>query len=325
MLCFLNPETEPAWNLAAEEYVFRTSREDCFLVWRNRRAVVVGRNQNAAAEIDADFADRHHIPLLRRMSGGGAVYHDLGNVNFTRIDAGGDSHTLDFQHYTRPIVDFLNRLGVRAVFSGRSDLSLHGKKISGNAQYRHRDKVLHHGTLLFDANLHRLAEAIGGEPSRYRDKAVQSLRQRVTNIRPHLAEPLSTGEFMERLLAFVQKLGNGRQATFSTTDRQAIDTLAEDKYRRWHWNFGHSPPYEFSRRIRTGLGALEVYLQVEKGLIQTIRIDGTGPVAETLRTVAEPLIGCRHSRKSIVRLVSSPGFAVGSPPVPADTLVSMFF
>ncbi len=325
MLCILNTETEPAWNLAAEEYLLKTVCEDCFMLWRNRSAVIVGRNQNANAEIDSGFVEALQIPLLRRLSGGGAVYHDLGNVNFTRIDATGGHRHLDFQHYTRPILDFLNQLGVPAVFTGRSDLSLDGYKISGNAQYKYRGKVLHHGTLLFAADLDRLARALRVQSWRYRDKAVQSLRQQVTNIGPYFDHPPAAREFMTQLLDFVRKRGNGRQVVFSPADRQAIEALADAKYRRWEWNFGHSPAYRFTKSAPTAAGMLAVDLQVEKGRIRSIRIDGDQAVADMARSLAGQLIGCRHCRQDLVQVLACQLGAPPKSPIVVEELLSAFF
>lgn len=324
MLCILNTETDPSWNLAAEEYLLKTSDEDCFMLWRNHNCVIVGRNQNANAEIDSVVVDALNIPVLRRLSGGGAVYHDLGNVNFTRIDASGAHRYLDFQHYSRPILDFLNTSGVPAVFTGRSDLSLAGCKISGSAQHQYRGKLLHHGTLLFDADLDRLAQVLGGESCRYRDKAVQSIRKQVVNVRPYFDQSLSVDELMTKLLAFVQKLTNGRQVVFSPVDRQAIEILAEEKYHRWEWNFGHSPAYHFAKTVRTSAGTLAVDLQVEKGLVQSISIDGDRGAVEVANSLARLLIGCRHCRRNIAQRLASRPREPHIPPSVLQELVSAF-
>lgn len=299
MLCLLNAATEPAWNLAAEEYLLTSSREDCFMLWRNRSAIIVGCNQNTHAQVNPEFLAIHRTPVVRRLSGGGAVYHDLGNVNFTMIDVGGRNPQMDFRNYTRPILDFLNHIGVPAIFDGRNDLSLGGRKISGNAQYVHQGKILHHGTLLFDVNLEMLAEALRVDPSKFQDKAVDSIRQRVANVRPHLSGPISVDDFMEQLLHFVQRSNNGRRAAFSQADMQAIESLAEQKYRRWEWNFGHSPHYNFRKTTRTAGGTLEVHLDVQQGVIRAIRLHGDYFGVRGIRDLEELLVGCRHCKEAI--------------------------
>lgn len=299
MLCLLNNSTEPAWNLAAEEYLLSSSHEDCFMLWRNRSAVIVGCNQNTRAQVNAEFLEKYNTPVVRRLSGGGAVYHDLGNVNFTLIDVSGRDRQMDFRTYTRPILDHLNRIGVPAVFDGRNDLSLEGRKISGNAQYIHRGRILHHGTLLFDVDLEMLAEALLVDPSKFQDKAVDSIRQRVTNIRPHLPDSVSIEKFVEQLLLSVQESKNARRASFSEADRQAIESLADEKYRRWEWNFGHSPDYNFCKTTRTTGGTLEVHLNVQRGIIQGVRLYGDYFGVRDIRVVEEVLVGCRHCRETI--------------------------
>lgn len=304
MLCLLNTETEPAWNLAAEEYLLKSSYENCFMLWRNRSAVIVGCNQNAHAQVNGEFLARHNTPVVRRLSGGGAVYHDLGNVNFTIIDVSGHNRQMDFRNYTRPILDFLNRIEVPAVFDGRNDLSLGGLKISGNAQFIHRKKILHHGTLLFDVDLEMLAEALLVDPTKFEDKAVDSIRRRVTNVRPHLRDLISIDDFMEQLLLFVQQSNSGRRASFSETDKQAIESLAEEKYRRWEWNFGHSPAYNFRKTIRTGGGTLEVHLDVHQGLIRAVRLYGDYFGVRDIGGLERVLMGCRHCRDTISKIVA---------------------
>lgn len=299
MLCLLNTAIEPAWNLAAEEYLLKSGCEDCFMLWRNRSAVIVGCNQNTHAQVNAEFLTEHKIPVVRRLSGGGAVYHDLGNVNFTIIDVSGRNRQMDFCNYTRPILDFLNRIGVPAVFDGRNDISLGGRKISGNAQYIYRGRVLHHGTLLFDVDLEMLAEALRVDRSKFEDKAVDSIRQRVANVRPYLGDSVSCDEFMEQLLAFVQKSKNGRRAVLSESDMQAIDSLAEEKYRRWEWNFGRSPDYNFRKIMRTAGGTLEVHLNVQEGVIRAVRLHGDYFGVRDIRDLEGVLVGCRHCRETI--------------------------
>lgn len=299
MLCLLNTSTEPAWNLAAEEYLLKSSCEDCFMLWRNRSAIIVGCNQNTRAQINTEFLTQHKIPVVRRLSGGGAVYHDLGNVNFTLIDAGNRNPQMDFRNYTRPILDFLNRVGVPAVFDGRNDLALDGRKISGNAQHIHRGRILHHGTLLFDVDLEMLAEALRVDPSKFQDKAVDSIRQRVANLRPHLHSSISIDEFMEHLLAYVQESKNGRRAVFSEADMEAIESLAEEKYRRWEWNFGHSPDYNFRKTMRTKGGTLEVHLDVQGGVIRAVRLYGDYFGVRDIRDFETKLVGCRHCREAV--------------------------
>ena len=299
MLCMINSETDPAFNIAAEAYLLKNSHEDCFLLWRNRNAVIVGRNQNTLSQINSAFVERHAIQVVRRISGGGSVYHDLGNVNYTFIRTTSRKHNIDFLSYTRPILSFLNRINVAAILDGRNNLTVNGLKISGNAQHIHQQRVLHHGTLLFDTNLALLSGALHPNSPNYQDRAVASIRSRVTNISAHMTAPLSVTGFMEQLMANVQRIYAGRQVELSQTDRSAIGDLAEKKYRRWEWNYGNSPDYHFCKSIRTSAGTLSVRLDVKKGIIQSMQLFGDGCGTRDIKDVAAHFTGCRHSRDAV--------------------------
>ena len=299
MLCMIISETDPAFNIAAEAYLLKNSHEDCFLLWRNHDAIIVGRNQNTLSQINSAFVERHAIQVVRRISGGGAVYHDLGNVNYTFIRTTSRNHNIDFLSYTRPILSFLNRINVAAVLDGRNDLTVNGLKISGNAQHIHQQRVLHHGTLLFNTNLELLSGALHANSPNYKDKAIQSIRSRVTNISSHMTAPLSVTGFMEQLMSSVQRVYAGRQVALSRADRSAISDLAEKKYRRWEWNYGNSPDYHFCKSIRTSGGTLTVRLDVKKGIIQSMELFGDGCGTRDITDVAAYFTGCRHHREAV--------------------------
>lgn len=303
MRCFFNSVTEPGFNLAAEEYLLTRSHEDCFMLWRNRRAIIVGRNQNTQAQINPEYVAARKIPVVRRLSGGGAVYHDLGNVNFTLIKTAGTSRDLKLAAFTRPVLNFLHRLGVPARFDGRNDLAVGGRKISGNAQHIHNGRVLHHGTLLFDVDLDALATALLVDPVKYRDKAVKSIRKRVTNICRHLEPPVSVGQFMERLLSHIETANNGYRDVFSPADTAAIQKLAREKYDRWEWNYGRSPTYNFRKSARTPGGTLDVYMDVQKGVIRSVRLYGDYFGAGDVRDVETALEGCPHTRPTVAAVI----------------------
>ncbi|GAB6910011.1 Lipoate-protein ligase LplJ [Desulfosarcina cetonica] len=299
MYCFTRTETDPAFNLAAEEYLLKNADEDCFMLWRNHKAIIVGRNQNTLSEINPDFVDRHGIRVVRRITGGGAVYHDLGNVNFTFIKANGGKKEIDFAAYTRPILDYLNTLAVPAKLDGRNDLIVEGLKISGNAQHIHKQRVLHHGTLLFDVDLEMLAAVLLVDPAKYTDKAIQSIRSRVTNISEHLVGPMDVETFMDDLTTHIRKAHAGKPGHLSADDRAAIEDLAEQKYRRWEWNFGSSPEYNFRRVTRTPGGTIEVCLDVRDGVIHAARFYGDYFGKADIADIEVRLVGCQHRRSAL--------------------------
>ena len=204
MLCIVDSTTDPYWNLAAEEYLLTSLSEPVFRLWRNAPSVIVGRYQNAAAEINSEYVRTRGIPVVRRLTGGGAVFHDLGNVNYTFIDrkVEGEDTAAMFRRFTAPVISALRSLGVEASLEGRNDLVISGRKFSGNAVCVHGGRVLQHGTLLFSASVADLSGALNTRPEKFIGKSVQSNRSRVTNISEHLParhRSMSVEEFITYL------------------------------------------------------------------------------------------------------------------------------
>jgi lipoate-protein ligase A len=303
MLCITRHETDPYFNLAAEEYVMDHFDRDCFMLWRNEPTIIVGRHQNTLAEINLDYVRENNLPVVRRLSGGGAVFHDLGNLNFTFIAGGGDGNhrtEVDFRRFTQPILDALQGLGVDARFEGRNDLTIDGRKFSGNAEYVHGGRILHHGTLLFSARMADVAAALRPDPAKFDDKAVKSVRSRVTNISEHLPRPMTVLEFRDCLMEYVMAETPGAEAyTFSAQDRAAIERLRDTKYATWEWNFGHSPRYNFSKRARTPGGTVEVTLDVADGVIQAAHFYGDYFTHGDPAELAAGLVGATHREDAL--------------------------
>lgn len=301
MLCIHHPFTDPYFNLAVDEYIFKEIDEDCFMLWRNDNAIIVGKHQNTLSEINVDYVQEKGIKVVRRMSGGGAVYHDLGNLNFTFTKNSEQGGQVDFHLYTQPIIDVLKDLGVNAEFQGRNDLVIDGKKFSGNAEYIFKNKVLHHGTILFSSHMPDISGALKVNPLKFKDKAVKSIPKRVTNVMDHLAEPISLQDFTDRVMNHIIKThDNCRRYTLSETDIKAIEKIRDEKYSQWDWNYGHSPDYNFQQGVRCKGGTLEMHLDVHKGVIKKCRIFGdfftTGDISE----IEQALIGLRHD-KALIR------------------------
>jgi lipoate-protein ligase A len=302
--CILLTGTDPAENLAAEEWLLANAATDVFMLWRNARAVIVGRNQNTLSQIDEAFVRERGIPVVRRLTGGGAVFHDLGNVNFTFIALGQTGRDIDFGRFTRPIVAALGALGVACAFEGRNDLVIDGRKISGNAQHVAKDRVLHHGTLLYAADMADLSGALRVHPSKFSDKAVRSIPKRVTNIAAHLPEPLTVTEFMARLMAHVSAGAPLGSLGLDPDEEAAIARLAEEKYRAWEWNYGSSPRYGFTKTSRTPGGLVEVHLDVADGVIRDVRLFGDFFGIRDIAGLEALLRGCRHDRESLARCLA---------------------
>lgn len=303
MRYIFNAHTDPAFNLAAEEWLLRNTDDDIFMLWRNDKAVIVGRNQNTAAEIDEAFVREHGVAVIRRLTGGGAVFHDLGNVNFTFIQHGEQARHLDFHRFTVPILEALRAMGVDCRFEGRNDLVIDGQKFSGNAQLVEKDRVLHHGTLLFSARMADLSGALRVNPVKFVGKAVKSVTKRVTNIASHLPAPMSVEAFIEQVMAHVSGGASRSALGFTSGEEAGIGELVRSKYGTWDWNFGASPTYGFTRGTRTPGGVVEVHLDVHHGRIQAARIFGdffgTRPVAG----LEGRLAGCRHERADILAVL----------------------
>ena len=285
MLCINDHHTDSCFNLAAEEYMLRYFSDNCFMLWRNEPSVIVGRHQNTLAEINVDFVKQNHIKVVRRLSGGGAVFHDLGNLNFTFIENAKNDRFIDFQKYTQPIITVLQSLDVDARFEGRNDLVIDGKKFSGNAEHVFRGRVLHHGTLLFASELTDLSGALNANPAKFTDKAIKSVRSRVTNISSHLKQPLELEEFRDMVLRYMMdNYPDCKPYSYTNTDITAINKLRDEKYVTWDWNFGQSPGYNMVNSLLTGGGHLEIHLDVQNGIIRCARILGDffniGDIAE---------------------------------------------
>ncbi|RKD29138.1 lipoate--protein ligase [Thermohalobacter berrensis] len=306
MIYIYNDSTNPYFNLATEEYILKEFKEDCFMLWRNKPCIVVGKNQNTLSEINLDYVKEHNIPVVRRLSGGGAVFHDLGNLNFTFIfnDSTGNSFS-NFKKFTQPIIDVLKKLSVNAEFSGRNDLTIDGKKFSGNAQYHYKNRILHHGTLLFSANMTDLTAALKVKPSKFKDKGVKSIKSRVTNITKHLKEPLTILEFKDLIMEHIKNTYGGENLySFTESDIAKINKLVKEKYETWDWNFGSSPKYSFKKEMRYGGGTVEINLNVEKGLIKDVKIFGDFFGKYDISHIENALKGVKHSEDEIYKTLS---------------------
>ena len=274
MLYIESKSTDAAFNLALEQHLFDvlSVENDLFMFWRNSDAVIVGLHQNAAEEINGPFIRRNNIPVIRRLSGGGAVFHDLGNLNFTIIKKAPDGDT-DFRVSCRPILDALNSLGIRAVAGGRNDITVNGGKISGAAAYLRDGRLMRHGTILFDANIEKMAEALKVPEDKFISKGIESVRARVTNLREHLAEDMTMPEFMSFMRGRVMK--DMSEYALSPRDYDAAEVLREKRYGVWDWNFGHSPEYGVEKRRRIpGFGAITVKMQIDGGIITGLTASG---------------------------------------------------
>ncbi len=294
MLCIQLKSKDPFYCLAAEEYLLKNFTDDIFLLWQSTNTVVVGKHQNAMAEINHRYVYNNNICISRRISGGGTVYHDEGNLNFGYILNVSGPSEISFPRFMKPVIEALGRLNVKAETSGRNDLLVDGKKVSGNAEHIYKNRVLHHGTLLFNSNLETLGNSIKVTPGKYFDKAVQSKRSTVANLFPGLKGINTLDEFGSFLLDFHLEMPGSSVYELTEDDILTIEKLAEEKFSTWDWNFGYSPKYVFKNESIINGKQLQVELQVEKGVIQKAELQGNYFSGKQAAILQDALIGERH-------------------------------
>lgn len=295
-----NQSVDPYFNLAAEEYLLEAAGEDIFMLWQNRDAVIVGRNQNTLSEINYDYVKENDIAVVRRLTGGGAVFHDLNNLNFTCILVNGEEWFSDFGRFTAPIISALKKFGVDAVLSGRNDILADGRKISGNAQTMHKGKLMHHGTLLFNSDFTRLSNALLADEEKIKAKGIKSVKSRVANISEF------SGVTIEE---FKKEIFKGNIYSFSEKDKENINLLKESKYSTWEWNYGNSPGYNYSNKKYCSCGLAEINMTVTDGVVKSIKIYGDFFEKQPIENLEEKIIGIKHNREELEKLFSedSPG------------------
>lgn len=296
MIILQRPHTNPYFNLAAEEFLVKNSTKQLFMLWQNEPSVVVGKHQNALKEINVNYLLEQNIPLIRRISGGGTVYHDLGNLNYSFIDFGQRESLVNFKKYSAPILEVLQKMGVDARLEGKSDLKIDGKKFSGNASHVYKNTVLHHGTLLFSSELTALEKSIKANLNPFTDKAVASNRSKVTNILSHLKEPLSIEEFRKKIVAHIKhSFPSVVERGFTQDEIYEIEKLAEEKYRKASWNFGYSPQYVYKNTKQIAGVDYALALKVKNGKIEQLEVTPT--IAEA--DFASIFLGAAHEPETI--------------------------
>jgi lipoate-protein ligase A len=298
-LCLNQQNSDPYFNLAAEEYFLKNFQENFFMLWRSQPSVIVGKHQNALAEINREFVQQNQILVARRLSGGGTVFHDRGNVNFTFIRNVEKVQEINFTIFTVSVLEALKKLGIEAYTTGRNDLLIDGKKISGNAEHVYRKRVLHHGTLLFNSHLEALKGALNVDLSKFDDKAVKSNRSEVTNIANYLPDTLTVEEFTGFVFDEIrQNTPEAMVYELNSADLEAIQKLSIEKYQTWDWIFGYSPKYHFTNKLETEHGELAISLMVDRGVLAEVHVSGA-IAAELSQKITETLQGCRHDYNAV--------------------------
>lgn len=293
--------TDPRINLAIEEYALKNLgiNETYLLFYINEPSIIIGKNQNTIEEINTEYVDNNGIHVVRRLSGGGAVYHDLGNLNFSFItkDDGNSFH--NFRKFTEPVVEALKKLGVNAELSGRNDLLAEGRKISGNAQFATKGRMFSHGTLLFNSEMDHIVSALRVKKDKIESKGIKSVRSRVANISEFLTEKISIEEFRSLLLKYIFEGKEITEYVLTDKDWEKIHQLSKERYQNWDWNYGKSPKFNLQHSHRFPVGQIDVRLEVNKGIIENCKIYGdffgVGDVSE----IENKLMNVRYERSEL--------------------------
>lgn len=325
---FLNNHgiTDPTLNLALEEYsvTHLDVNETYLLFYINEPSIIIGRNQNTFEEINADYVREHGIHVVRRLSGGGAVYHDLGNLSFSFIAKSEGDSFRNFRRFTEPVTKALRELGVDAVLTGRNDLQIGDKKISGNAQFVTGGRMFSHGTLMFDVNLDAVSEALRVKADKIESKGIKSIRSRVTNIKDHLQMDLTISEFRVRLLRAIFGEGTVPEFVLTPKDWEQIVSIAENRYRNWDWNYGKSPEFNVQGTKRFPIGLIDVRLNVKHGLVEECKIFGDFFGMGEIADVEQRIVGCHYRNETLREALSSVNLKTYFGDITLEDFLSLF-
>ena len=294
---FITHDNNDAYfNLASEEYLLKHTDGFYFYLWVNAPAVIVGVNQNAIQEVNLAYTEKNNIKVVRRLTGGGAVYHDNGNLCYTVIAPYNENEN-NYIKFTAPVINYLNSLGVKAEFSGRNDITINGQKISGNAQTIHNGRIMHHGTILFSTDFSVLEKTLNPSKIKVESKGIKSVRARVTNVSEHLAKPLTMKEFKDGLSK--EFLKECKQYDFTAQDINEINKLIEEKYCRYEWNIARSPKGENCFTHKFPFGIFTLNFDLVKGVIENAEISGDFFELKPVKGLAENLNGVKFSKQDI--------------------------
>ncbi|OJX45854.1 MAG: lipoate--protein ligase [Chloroflexi bacterium 44-23] len=293
--------TDARINLAIEEHLLRNYRvdEDILLFYINAPSIIIGRNQNTLEEINLPYVEEHNITVVRRLSGGGAVYHDLGNLNFSFISNSGRENIHNFKKFTAPVVKVLNDMGVPAELSGRNDILVDGRKISGNAQYISGQRMVSHGTLLFNSDLSVVSESLQVKDSKINSKGIKSIRSRVANISEFIPVPMDTLAFREKIKLGILAEGSNSEYMLTPQDWESINQISADRYQQWSWNFGRSPEFNMQKCERFPIGEIDLRINVSEGVIKQIRFFGDYLGLQDVGEIEKRLVGEQFNQAAI--------------------------
>lgn len=317
---------KPQANLALEEFLLRhmTDEPELLLFYINEPSVIIGRNQNSIEEIDPTYIEENKVNVVRRLSGGGAVYHDFGNLNFSYIS--GDAENLhNYAHFIEPVVRVLNELGVPAELRGTSDVFVEGNKVSGNAQYASRGRMVSHGTILFDTNIVNMMQSLNPRQAKIESAAIQSVRSFVTNIKEYLSPDFSIEQLRQKLIEGIFNTTQPDEVTLSEADWAEVERIRSTRFDTWEWNYGRIAKFNLQREGAFPAGKLDVRLQIEKGVINDIRFFGTYTFQKEIESLQAQLTGVRYEPESINQALADIRLGDYFDDIPADEIKQLIY
>jgi lipoate---protein ligase len=294
----------PYYNFALESYLLKQAPEDEYVFFYiHAPSIIIGKHQNALEEINQEYVVQNNIVVARRLSGGGAVYHDEGNLNFSFVKPTLASDMTNFEKFTRPVIETLNKLGVQAELSGRNDILVEGKKISGNAQFYTNGRLLSHGTLLFNANLAVLSQALNVKPLKIQSKGIRSVVSRVANISEYLTESMSIYQLKEAIIDHLAESLHIDEYVLSEEEMMHIEKSAKEHFSSWEWNYGKTPRFELQKIDKFECGVIDVRLNVNRGIIESLKIYGDFFALQELDIIEQALQGCPYRKDAISQVI----------------------
>ncbi|MED4073125.1 lipoate--protein ligase [Priestia endophytica] len=303
-----NNITDPRINLAIEEYILKhlDIEETYLLFYINEPSIIIGKNQNTIEEINTKYVEEKGLHVVRRLSGGGAVYHDLGNLNFSFITKDDGESFHNFKKFTEPVIQALEKLGVDAELSGRNDIIAQGRKISGNAQFSTKGRMFSHGTLLLDSEIENVVSALKVKKDKIESKGIKSIRSRVANISEFLEQKLTTEEFKQLILNYIfDGEENIQRYELTEEDWKKINEISKERYQNWDWNYGKSPKFNLQHSNRFPIGQIDVRLEVKKGQVEQCKIFGDFFGIGNVEEIEEKLTGIRYERQEVAKALDN--------------------